>query len=86
MLVPWDRLDEADRRRPGFLVACEELGEWDRKGLLIDSKTYDQARVEFGLSKGLGDTIAKVTKAVGLRPCGGCRKRQAKLNDLLPYS
>lgn len=37
-------------------------------------------------SRGLGDTIAKVTKAVGLRPCGGCRKRQATLNKLLPYS
>lgn len=36
-------------------------------------------------SRGLGDTIAKVTKAVGVRPCGGCKKRQEKLNKLLPY-
>ena len=36
-------------------------------------------------SVGLGDTIAKVTSAVGLRPCGGCKKRQAKLNRLVPY-
>lgn len=34
---------------------------------------------------GLGDTIAKITKAVGIKPCGGCRKRQKKLNDLFPY-
>ena len=36
-------------------------------------------------SSGLGDTIAKVTKAVGIKPCGGCKKRQQKLNKLLPY-
>ena len=36
-------------------------------------------------SRGLGDTIAKVTKAVGIKPCGGCKARQAKLNALVPY-
>lgn len=38
-----------------------------------------------GKSRGLGDTIAKMTSAVGIRPCGGCKKRQAKLNELVPY-
>lgn len=36
-------------------------------------------------SRGLGDTVAKVTKMVGIKPCGGCQKRQEKLNKLLPY-
>lgn len=36
-------------------------------------------------SRGLGDTIAKVTKAIGIKPCGGCKKRQEKLNELFPY-
>ena len=36
-------------------------------------------------SRGLGDTIAKATKAVGIKPCGGCRKRQEALNRLVPY-
>lgn len=36
-------------------------------------------------SRGLGDTIAKLTKAVGIKPCGGCRKRQAALNAVVPY-
>ncbi len=36
-------------------------------------------------SRGLGDTIAKMTRAVGLRPCGGCKKRQKKLNEWFPY-
>lgn len=48
-------------------------------------------------SKGLGDTIAKVTSAVGLDKVAeavahavgkedcGCNKRRKKLNDLFPY-
>lgn len=39
-------------------------------------------------SEGLGDTIAKGIKAAtfGLvKPCGGCKKRQEKLNHLFPY-
>lgn len=35
-------------------------------------------------SKGLGDVIAKATKAVGIKPCGKCRERQKKLNQLIP--
>lgn len=36
-------------------------------------------------SRGLGDTVAKLTAAVGLKPCGGCKKRQDMLNRLVPY-
>ena len=28
----------------------------------------------------LGDLIAKVTKAVGIKPCAGCKRRQKSLN------
>jgi hypothetical protein len=33
---------------------------------------------------GLGDRIAAATKAVGIRPCAGCRRRQAWLNRHFP--
>ena len=36
-------------------------------------------------SKGFGDTIAKMTKAIGIKPCGGCKKRQEWLNKKIPY-
>ena len=39
-------------------------------------------------SKGLGDTVAKVIHKVSrgrIKPCGGCKKRQKKLNKLVPY-
>lgn len=29
---------------------------------------------------GLGDAVEAVTKAIGIKPCGGCRKRAAALN------
>ena len=29
---------------------------------------------------GLGDVVAGATKAVGVKPCGGCKARQAALN------
>lgn len=36
-------------------------------------------------SRGLGDTIAKVTRLVGIEPCHGCKERQIRLNELFPY-
>ena len=33
---------------------------------------------------GLGDVIAKATKAVGFEPCVGCEERRKKLNRLFP--
>ena len=36
-------------------------------------------------SKGFGDTIKKVTDKLGIKQCGGCKKRQKKINRLFPY-
>ncbi len=37
-------------------------------------------------SKGLGDTVKKITDKLGIKQCGACKKRQAKLNRLFPYA
>lgn len=37
-------------------------------------------------SRGLGDTIAKLTTALGVKPCNGCKDRQQALNQLVPYT
>ena len=42
-------------------------------------------RYEFGKSRGLGDTVAKITKAVGIKPCGGCAKRRKAMNKIFPF-
>lgn len=56
--------------------------EWDADGKLVaeSCELRDPAK-----SRGLGDTIAQATKAIGIKPCGGCKKRQAKLNATVPY-
>jgi len=35
--------------------------------------------------KGLGDVIAALTGAVGIKPCKGCKKRQSWLNKKLGW-
>lgn len=57
----------------------QELAETARKlnKLRAEGKP---ARLE-----GLGDVVAKVTKAVGIKPCGGCKKRQEWLNKKVPF-
>ena len=37
-----------------------------------------------GPPRGLGDVVASVTHAVGIRPCGGCQERRQTLNEILP--
>ena len=34
---------------------------------------------------GLGDLLAKATATIGIKPCAGCKKRQEKLNKLVPF-
>ena len=36
------------------------------------------------VSPGIGDTVAAVTTAAGIKPCGACKKRQAALNKATP--
>jgi len=38
------------------------------------------------ISAGLGDTIAKITNAIGIKTCGGCEGRRQLLNQLFPYT
>jgi len=50
------------------------------------SYTYDKKPFAIPLpglrqAVGLGDVIARATRAVGIQPCGGCKQRQAWLNQ-----
>lgn len=44
-----------------------------------------EAEAENLKSKGLGDSIKKVTDKLGIKQCGGCKRRQALLNKFFPY-
>jgi hypothetical protein len=37
-------------------------------------------------SVGAGDTIAKVTSLLGIKPCGKCKERQQRANRAAPYA
>ena len=51
----------------------------------VIAATMQKVKFQHQESKGLGDTIANITKAVGIKPCNGCKKRQEKLNKMFPY-
>ena len=36
--------------------------------------------------KGLGDTVSRITKRMGIKECGGCKKRKVTLNKLVKYA
>jgi hypothetical protein len=38
------------------------------------------------MAKGLGDVIANITTAVGIKPCAKCNERKETLNRLFPFS
>ena len=38
------------------------------------------------MAKGLGDVIANITTAVGIKHCAKCNERQETLNRLFPFS
>ena len=48
-------------------------------------KYREQHLAKIEKSKGLCDTVKKVTEKLGIKQCGGCKKRQEKLNRLFPY-
>lgn len=35
--------------------------------------------------RGMGDVVAKATKAAGIQPCAPCERRRRRLNRLLPF-
>ena len=44
----------------------------------------DPAQAEAVKQFGMGDAVAAATKSVGVKPCGGCAKRQAAMNRATP--
>lgn len=49
------------------------------------TKEEREARKRGESMRGLGDVVAKVTTALGIPPCGGCKQRQAFLNKVVPF-
>ena len=69
-----------NQKSPSPAEAAKKIHERNKHGF-----PSGIAKEDNGSPKGLGDSIAKLTKKVGIKPCGGCRKRQEKLNKMFPY-
>ena len=52
----------------------------------LDDPKYIALKNKYGKLRGLGDFVASITSAVGIKPCGGCKKRQEALNKLVPFN
>ena len=69
-------------------MAKARLSTRDGQWLFELSKDGTVEVLEFTKAKpvqpGLGDAVAAATKSVGIKPCGGCKKRQAALNKATP--
>lgn len=67
---------------PKFVDEVKKTGVRKGDEIEIDKDDFDDLKVDHGLapSRGFGDTVAKMTKAVGIKPCGGCKKRRRKWN------
>lgn len=59
--------------------------EFDGVRFLIDEHNPDWIKLRDKRLRGLGDVVAKVTGALHIRQCGGCKKRQAVLNRMVPF-
>ena len=66
------------------LEVIREKGRAHERNQAQNEDSADKSDVK-KQSSGLGDTIAKATKAVGIKPCGKCQKRREKLNKMFPY-
>lgn len=66
------------------LPAYTLAGDWDCPFGMGPVKQRDR-ETEKRRDAGLGDTVARITRAVGIQPCAGCKERQAVLNSLVPY-
>jgi hypothetical protein len=71
----------------GFAVRCAGCGAQGTVGTAQQVNAFVQQHAAHGPQQrhyAIGDAVAAVTQAVGIKPCEPCKKRQAQLNQLVP--
>ena len=66
-----------------FVLRFWEFSFNGGNNVIVPNK-LDPKQAEAVKEFGLGDVVASSTKAVGIKPCGSCQKRQAALNKATP--
>lgn len=88
-------LKVAEHRAPGYYEAVLAAGYLDGDFVLITPAVHERLCEKFRPMVGLGDMVAVVTKPIARLldqtfgtewvNCGGCKGRQDKLNQLVPF-
>lgn len=79
------------KRFAGLVETIERNATSVPGGFWYDREDWENLRRDYGLAKsrGLGDTVGKIVKAVGVRKCPDperkCNKRRQILNNAFPY-
>ena len=71
-----------------FCGLCLRRGQ-DHIGVVFARRDHKAIPVAPKKARGAGDTVAKAIHTVSrgrIKPCGGCKKRQKKLNEIVPYN
>lgn len=71
-----------ERRACGDCRSRSKFRESLHRAGLVDSPDFacPHGYTADRLPIGLGDVVEKFTRALGLKPCGGCRRRKRSLN------
>ena len=71
-------------RKPYILRIDGKVQTWGVE--LRDGRpVITQLLAEVDAINGLGDVVAAATKAIGIKPCGGCQQRREALNKIVPF-
>lgn len=75
----------ARHRPPGYEDDCIEHGALTEDAIEFTDEHYAALLAKYRPKQfiRLGDAVAFVTNLAGIKPCGGCKERQEKLNHLI---
>lgn len=87
--VKLSKLQEAAASKPaGYLEAVKSAGVVRGEYVELSDDAYEALRLKYS-PRGVGDVVARfaqpIANAIGLGECGGCKSRQAWLNEKLPF-
>ena len=78
MTIPLQTLIDAMPSKPdGWYASVTSAGKVHQDILHIDALTWARLSAYQGQ---WGDVVSTVTKAVGINPCGGCKRRGKAMN------
>lgn len=73
------------RKIDAGIVTPKEAEKFKVNAILKDGWWTGEGPIQYQQLRGLGDVVARITNKLNINTCNKCKKRQAKLNNLLPF-